>query len=91
LDYGYIHSITKLDNRTPAHYPDIVNLSPSKDGNMSVRLTPPLSPEGIEEVLAEMRRPPADTPERRATFRRARSTRFLVEQVMAATPGFSYP
>jgi hypothetical protein len=58
---------------------------------MSVRLTPPLSPEGIAEVLAEMRRPPADTPERRATFRRARSTRFLVEQVMAATPGFSYP
>ncbi|MBW3656273.1 MAG: hypothetical protein KY444_09200 [Gemmatimonadetes bacterium] len=58
---------------------------------MSVRLTPPLSPEGIEEVLAEMRRPPADTPERRATFRRARSTRFLVEQMIAATPGFSHP
>lgn len=91
MSYEYHRSTTTLDNRTPPHYPDIVVLSPSKDGNMSVRLTPPLSPEGIDEVLAEMRRPPADTPERRATFRRARSTRFLVEQVMAATPGSSYP
>lgn len=58
---------------------------------MSIRATPPLSPEGIEEIIAEMRRPPADTPERRATFQRARAAQFLVNQVIAATPGFTYP
>jgi hypothetical protein len=47
---------------------------------MLIRQTPDLSPEGIEEVLVEMRAPPADTPERRATFQRARAARFLVEQ-----------
>lgn len=30
--------------------------------------TPPLSDEGSREVEEEMRRPPADTPERRRTF-----------------------
>lgn len=35
---------------------------------MSPRRTPPLSRKGTQEVLEEMKRPPADTPERRATF-----------------------
>ncbi|HEY0023958.1 MAG TPA: hypothetical protein VGB24_13650 [Longimicrobium sp.] len=50
---------------------------------MLIRKTPPLSPEGIEEILAEMRAPPADTPERRATFERARAAKFLVEQMLS--------
>lgn len=37
------------------------------------RRTPPLSLEGSREVLDEMARPPADTPERRALFARRRS------------------
>jgi hypothetical protein len=36
------------------------------------RRTPPLSPEGIDEILAELESPPADTTERRATFGRMR-------------------
>ena len=35
---------------------------------MSMRRTPPLSREGTREVIEEMKRPPADTHERRATF-----------------------
>lgn len=50
---------------------------------MSIRPTPPLSPEGIAEIVAEMQRPPEDTPERRSTFHRARSAAFLVQQVIA--------
>ena len=50
---------------------------------MSTQPTPPLSPEGVEKILAEMQRPPEDTPERRATFDRARSAAFLVQQVIA--------
>ena len=38
---------------------------------MSMRRTPPLSVEGSREVIEEMKRPPADTPERRTTFERA--------------------
>jgi hypothetical protein len=49
---------------------------------MSTRPTPPLSREGVAEIVAEMQRPPVDSPERRAAFRRARSARFLVEQVL---------
>ena len=52
---------------------------------MSMRQTPPLSPEGVREIIEEMNNPPADTPERRATFARARSAAFLVEQVIAQT------
>ena len=44
---------------------------------MGVERTPPLSPEGSREVWEEMRRPPADTPERRATFERARQINSL--------------
>lgn len=51
---------------------------------MDMRQTPPLSPEGVAEIVAEMSVPPADTPERRATFERARSSRFLVEQVLGS-------
>jgi len=36
------------------------------------RRTPELSPEGTRELLEEMANPPADTPERRATFERMR-------------------
>lgn len=36
------------------------------------RPTPPLSPEAAAEIIAEMKAPPADTPERRATFELAR-------------------
>jgi hypothetical protein len=36
------------------------------------RRTPELSPEGTRELLKEMANPPADTPERRATFERMR-------------------
>jgi hypothetical protein len=35
---------------------------------MSTERTPPLSDEGSREVEEEMRRPPADTPERRRMF-----------------------
>jgi hypothetical protein len=51
---------------------------------MSARRTPPLSPEGVEEIVNEMNRPPEDTPERRATFKRARAADFLVRQVLTA-------
>jgi hypothetical protein len=37
---------------------------------------------GGDEVISEMRRAPEDTPERRATFDRARSAAFLVRQVV---------
>jgi len=50
---------------------------------MEIRPTPPLSSEGMIEVLAELEAPPADTPERRATFARARAAGFLVEQAIA--------
>jgi len=38
----------------------------------SIFPTPPFSMEAPREILEEMARPPADTPERRATFERAR-------------------
>lgn len=47
------------------------------------RPTPPLSAEGIAEIIAELDAPPRDTPERRRTFERARELRFLVEQALA--------
>ncbi|HEX8245444.1 MAG TPA: hypothetical protein VF541_18175 [Longimicrobium sp.] len=40
---------------------------------MGMRRTPPLSLEGSREVHEEMARPPENTPERRATFERARA------------------
>lgn len=55
---------------------------PGKETEMITRLTPPLSPEGMAEIEAELAAPPADTPERRATFARAKAARFLVEQIM---------
>jgi len=48
---------------------------------MSMRHTPPLSIEGSREVIEEMSRPPADTPERRATLERARAMRPLVRRL----------
>ncbi|HEU4456362.1 MAG TPA: hypothetical protein VFR81_25065 [Longimicrobium sp.] len=41
----------------------------------SVFPTPPLSVDASREILEEMARPPADTPERRAIFERARAWR----------------
>ncbi len=51
---------------------------------MSTRPTPPLSPEGVAEIVAEMNNPPEDTPERRATFDRARAAGRLVQQAINA-------
>jgi hypothetical protein len=51
---------------------------------MEIRHTPPLSREGMEEIIEEMKRPPADTPERRATFARARAAGALVQQVLSS-------
>lgn len=42
-----------------------------------------LSDEGVAELLAEMEKPPRDTPERRAMFERARAARVLVEGLPA--------
>ncbi|HEX5723914.1 MAG TPA: hypothetical protein VFX98_00535 [Longimicrobiaceae bacterium] len=47
-----------------------------------MRRTPPLSDEGSREVLEEMARPPADTPERRATFARGRIMREIRQRCM---------
>ena len=46
------------------------------------RRTPPLSPEGALEVLAELKNGSPDTPERRASFERARAMSFLVDREM---------
>ena len=51
---------------------------------MSMRRTPPLLIEGSREVIEEMSRPPADTPERRATLERARALRPLVRRLFEA-------
>jgi hypothetical protein len=45
---------------------------------MASELTHPLSAAGFAELLREMDAPPADTPERRMTFARARAARPLV-------------
>jgi len=47
---------------------------------MGTERTPPLSVEGSREVEEEMRRPPADTPERRATFARMREAEALLKR-----------
>jgi len=49
---------------------------------MSMRRTPPLSVEGSREVIEEMKRPPADTPERRRTFERADRMAEVVEDAI---------
>jgi hypothetical protein len=49
---------------------------------MSMRPTPPLSLKGSREVLEEMSKPPADTPERRATWALAREMRRHVDKVL---------
>lgn len=52
---------------------------------MSMRRTPPLSIEGSREVLEEMSNPPADTPERRATWKRIRELADVVEDAIRST------
>jgi hypothetical protein len=49
---------------------------------MSMRPTPLLSPEGSQEVLDEMARPPADTPGRRRIFELARQMHPHVERIL---------
>lgn len=51
---------------------------------MSMRRTPPLSLEGSREVIEEMSKPPADTPERRQTFERAREMRPHVQKIFCS-------
>jgi hypothetical protein len=51
---------------------------------MDIRHTPLLSVEGSREVIEEMNRPPEDTPERRATFQRAREMHRFVEAILRA-------
>lgn len=46
---------------------------------MSIRRTPRLSREGSREVIEEMKRPPADTPERRRMFELALQMRKHME------------
>lgn len=56
---------------------------------MSTRPTPPLAPEGVAEIIAEMNNPPEDTPERRATFERARAASGLVQRAIGRAASFS--
>jgi hypothetical protein len=57
-------------------------LTPNQESAMSTRQTPPLAPEGVAEIIAEMNNPPEDTPERRATFERARAASELVQRAI---------
>jgi hypothetical protein len=50
---------------------------------MTIRPTPPLSAKGMAEIAAELDAPPADTPERRATFALAKAAAPLVERAIA--------
>lgn len=50
------------------------------------RRVPPLSEEGIREVLEELANPPKDTPERRATLEDARFMRELRKRQGATEP-----
>ena len=43
-----------------------------------------LSAEGAVEIIAEMNAAPVDSPERRATFDRARAARELVRRMLAS-------
>lgn len=47
--------------------------------------TPPFSAAGFREVVEWLNAPPEDTPERRATFARAREVHYLVVQAMERT------
>jgi hypothetical protein len=49
---------------------------------MSMRRTPPLSVEGSREVIEEMSKPPADTPERRRMFELADQMAEVVENAI---------
>jgi hypothetical protein len=49
----------------------------------TTRHTPPLSAASSKEVAAELKRAPADTPERRATFARAASVANLARLALA--------
>jgi hypothetical protein len=51
-----------------------------------MRRTPPLSLEGSREVIEEMERPPADTPERRRMFELADEMADAVEDAIRPRP-----
>jgi hypothetical protein len=51
---------------------------------MHAGTTPRLSREGVDEIVAEMTAPPVDSPERRATFARARAAGSLVRQMIGS-------
>jgi hypothetical protein len=72
------------DQSVPYRSGVAIRLTLARDPLMSTRPTPPLSPEGVAEIVAEMNNPPEDTPERRATFDRARAAGRLVQQAINA-------
>ena len=51
---------------------------------MSMERTPPLTPEGVREILHELEHGSPDTPERRRMFELAESTRPFVEKELAS-------
>jgi hypothetical protein len=53
---------------------------------MSMRRTPPLSIRGSREVIEEMSRPPADTPERRRMWEIADRMQPHVDRIMQPNP-----
>jgi hypothetical protein len=75
------------EGRRPDYHWARTELDNAKAGekSMSYRPTPPLSPEGVREIARELDAPPADTPQRRSTFVRARAAAFLVRQVLLQT------
>ena len=50
---------------------------------MSTKPAPPLAPEGVAKIVAEMNNPPEDTPARRATFDLARAGSGLVQRAIS--------
>jgi hypothetical protein len=51
---------------------------------MHPRLNPPLSAEGADAVAAELRQPPANTPERRHTLARAHAAAPFVQRAITS-------
>lgn len=58
---------------------------------MSMRRTPPLSIKGSQEVIDEMNRPPADTPQRRRMWEIADRMKPFVDRVMHPRPPAEKP
>ena len=58
---------------------------------MSMRRTPPLSIKGSREVIEEMQRPPADTPQRRRMWEIADKMQPFVDRIMQPKPPAEKP